>query len=167
MCCLPSHAFPVLCPSDLLSRTPSACQLTTDDHVLTPSTSNQIIWWLHGSQIHRQLDTLVLQHKRSWQGDPAGCLSYQQTGNNWQRMWATLGFTRLSIILWQLESPIVRNKDMHLKFLFSAVILISTISDWQGARLVCFTIFHRKVPYGPHFLAPKIHDMLIHTAKIS
>ena len=107
MCCLPSHAFPVLCPSDLLSPTPSACQLTTDGHVSTPSTSNQIIWWLHWSQSHRPLDTLVLQHKRSWQGDPAGCLSYQLTGNNWQRMWATLAFTQLSIILQQLVISIL------------------------------------------------------------
>lgn len=35
MCCLPSHAPPVLCPSGLLSRSGSACQLTADGHVLT------------------------------------------------------------------------------------------------------------------------------------
>lgn len=65
MCCLPSHALPVLCPSGLLSRSGSACQLTTDGHVLTPSTFNQIIWWQHLPRNHRQLDTLILQHKRS------------------------------------------------------------------------------------------------------
>lgn len=45
MCCLPSHALPVLCPSGLLSRSSSACQLTADGHVLTPTTFNRIIWW--------------------------------------------------------------------------------------------------------------------------
>lgn len=45
MCCLSGHAFPVLCPSGLLSQSGAACQLTTDDHVLTLITCNQIMWW--------------------------------------------------------------------------------------------------------------------------
>lgn len=34
----------VLCPSGLLSESGSACQLATDDHVMTPKTSNQIMY---------------------------------------------------------------------------------------------------------------------------
>lgn len=45
MCCLPRHALSVLCPSGLLSRSGSACQLTADGHVVTLTTFNQIIWW--------------------------------------------------------------------------------------------------------------------------
>ncbi len=112
MCCLPCHAFPVLCPSGLLSQSGSSCQLTPDDHVLTYAASDQIIWWLHFRQIRRQLDTLIFPHKKTLWAEPESkrrpligryirSLSYQKMVNNWQKMW---GFTLTAIIFRQLQS---------------------------------------------------------------
>lgn len=63
MCCLTGHAFPVLCPSGLLSRNGSSCQLTTGGHVPTPTTSNQIMWRPHLPLSVIPLDLLILRNK--------------------------------------------------------------------------------------------------------
>lgn len=58
MCCLPSHALYVLCPSGLLSERSSAGQLTAGGHVLTETTFSLITGWqlqFPTSENHRRM----------------------------------------------------------------------------------------------------------------